>query len=228
MVIMNGIKKGIGMRKRIAVIVTVIVCTISMLSGCGSLIKLKDQDGKRSAVQENESLDDKNKDSDSEEDEEISNDYEKETSKNAKEDKETSNDTKDNDEHSKEFVVDNSGYLSEDHKKRLSIRSGIIGLKYGFDIVMVVIDDYDTVDLQTYSDDFYDYNGYNQDGLVLVISMNTREYYFSTSGKAIENISDDRLEDIAEAIMPYMQSNDLYEAFDNYISLVEEIMGYDE
>ena len=146
---MNGIKKGIGMRKRIAVIVTVIVCTISMLSGCGSLIKLKDQDGKRSAVQENESLDDKNKDSDSEEDEEISNDYEKETSKNAKEDKETSNDTKDNEEHSKEFVVDKSGYLSEDHKKRLSIRSGIIGLKYGFDIVMVVIDDYDTEALIT-------------------------------------------------------------------------------
>jgi hypothetical protein len=217
------------MRKRIAVIVTIMACTISMLSGCSSLIKLKDQDSEKSTVQEEESSDDENTDAE----EETSNDEkeDEETSNNAKEEKETSNNTKEDDEdeeHSKEFVVDESEYLSEADKKLLSKRSAMISLKYGFDIVMVVIDDYDTEYMQTYADDFYDNNGYSHDGLVLVLSMNTKEYYFSTSGKAIDNITDARIDDIVEVIMPYLKNSELYEAFDNYITQVEEIMGYDE
>ena len=201
------------MRKKITVIVTVWACIITLLSGCGTMISLKDQDGESSIEQEDESSENDNTNMDSEEDEESSN--------NDEEEYETYG-------YLKPYVVDKSEYISESDKKLLSKRACIISMKYDFDIVMAVIEDYDTENIQIYVDDFYDYNGYSKDGLILVISMKTGEYCLSTSGKAIDGISDTDIDYMFEVIEPYLQSGDLYEAFDNYITQVEEIMEYND
>ena len=46
------------------------------------------------------------------------------------------------------------------------------------------------MDTDNYADDFYDYNGYKDDGVLLFISMSTSEMYISTKGRGTDYITD--------------------------------------
>ena len=71
-----------------------------------------------------------------------------------------------------------------------------------------------------YADDFYDYNGYgygeNRDGLVLIIVMDTSDWWISTRGSAITAFTDAGIEYIGEQIVPYLSDGDYYGAFNRF------------
>lgn len=48
------------------------------------------------------------------------------------------------------------------------------------------------------ADDFFDYNDFKEDGLAIVIDMENREFYISTSGKAILYYDDYRIESMLD------------------------------
>ena len=77
-----------------------------------------------------------------------------------------------------------------------------------------------------YADDFYDYNGYgygdSNDGLILIVVMDTSDWWISTCGKAIKTFTDAGIEYIGEQIVPYLSNGDYYGAFDKFADLCDE------
>lgn len=88
--------------------------------------------------------------------------------------------------------------------------------KTSYDLVVVTINDnpknsymYPT---RTYADDFYDYNNFKMDGLLLLIDMDNREYYISTSGEGILMYDDARIDGILDAMENSMKTSNYYNA----------------
>jgi uncharacterized protein len=71
-----------------------------------------------------------------------------------------------------------------------------------------------------YADDFYDYNGYGygetRDGLILIVVMDTSDWWISTRGEAIRVFTDAGIDYIGEQIVPYMSDGDFYSAFHEF------------
>ena len=78
-----------------------------------------------------------------------------------------------------------------------------------------------------YADDFYDYNGYgygeNRDGLILIIVMDTSDWWISTRGSAIPTFTDAGIDYIGEQIVPYLSDGDYYGAFSRF---AEQCVAY--
>ena len=71
-----------------------------------------------------------------------------------------------------------------------------------------------------YADDFYDYNGYgygdSRDGILLLISMEERDWRISTCGYGITVFTDAGQEYISDKFLPYLSDGDYSEAFTKY------------
>lgn len=96
---------------------------------------------------------------------------------------------------------------------------------YNMDMVVVTIDNNNKYDAKNYADDFYDYNyfgkGTTRDGILLLIDMDTREVWISTTGQAILIYNDSRIDNMLDYIAPKLTSK-------NYIGSVDKFIYYSE
>ena len=99
-----------------------------------------------------------------------------------------------------------------------------------YDLVLVTTYENIKNSARDYADDFYDYNyfGINEtrDGVLILIDMDTRELYISTSGYAIKMYDDYRIERILDDGYNYITSEDYYNTFSSMIDSLEDY--YDE
>ena len=130
----------------------------------------------------------------------------------------------------KPTVVDQVGILEPDQVTALSKRLAEIGEKYQCDVIVAVVDSLGRKTAEEYADDFFDYNGYgygavpnangttvNGDGVLLLLSMEDRDFAVSTSGYGITAFTDYGIQtDLEEAFLPYLKNNRWYEAFNAY------------
>lgn len=96
---------------------------------------------------------------------------------------------------------------------------------YNMDLALVTIDDnYSTA--QVYADDFYDYNNFGvgeiRSGLLVLIDMDTREFYISTTGEAILMYNDYRIDSILDDMTNSMIRGYYYQAFQISIESLSE------
>ena len=73
-------------------------------------------------------------------------------------------------------------------------------------------------DLQSYADDFYDYNGFAANGIMLMVDTSAREYYILTSGSCISTFTDNDIYSIEYDIMPYLRSGDWQKAENTFVN----------
>ncbi len=70
----------------------------------------------------------------------------------------------------------------------------------GWNIILATTDDTGGRTTMAYADDIYDEAfGINTDGISIVVDLDNRNYYISTSGNAINTISGDRIERVLDA-----------------------------
>ena len=123
-------------------------------------------------------------------------------------------------------VIDDAGLLTEDEITSLEEKIANVYNELSFTIVIHTCDTYGGKDVVSYADDYYDYNGYPNDGCVFVINMTERDYYTSTKGYGITALTDYAIGDengtINREIQPLLSDGDYYEAFDTYIDRVGE------
>ena len=95
---------------------------------------------------------------------------------------------------------------------------------YDMDLALVTIDD-NFESAMEYADDFYDYNnfgiGKNRAGLLVLIDMDTREFYISTTGEAILMYDDYRIDSILDDMTYYMKNGYYYDALDTSVDSIE-------
>ncbi len=103
-------------------------------------------------------------------------------------------------------VYDYAGLLTEEQLQNLSEKLVTTGQKRKMDLVIVTTDDTKGRSSMEYADDFYDYNGFGfgeeNDGVLLLIDMEHRTAWISTTGKAISVINSSRIDKILDKVAP--------------------------
>ena len=122
------------------------------------------------------------------------------------------------------YVVDDGDLLSSAEESELSEKLETLSEKYEFDIVALTVDNLDGKTPMEYADDYYDYNGYREDGCLLLISTD-RDWWISTKGYGITAITDYGIEVLEyEVIHPYFGDDDWAGGYNRYADLIEEFI----
>ena len=119
-------------------------------------------------------------------------------------------------------VVDKGNLLTQEEENQLEQRARALTETLEIDIIIVTVNSLDGKDVQAYADDYYDSHGYgvgaNDSGILLLLSMGTREWYMSTCGDAVYIFTDYGLQQLGDAIVPYLSSGDYLGAFETWLN----------
>lgn len=119
------------------------------------------------------------------------------------------------------LVVDNAQLLSGEEYAQLTQTLEEVSQTLQMDVVVLTVPSLDGKSPMTYADDYYDYHGYGPDGVLLLVCMAERQWWISTSGSAIDALSDADLDSIGEWVVPYLSDGDYAQAFYEYATGVE-------
>lgn len=119
-------------------------------------------------------------------------------------------------------VVDEAMLLSQDEKEKLISVIDEFREKYNMDAAIVTSNNLNGKSPRDYADDYYDYNGYGlgneKSGLLLLIDMDGRNIWISTTGEAIEYFSDNRIESIINDISKYLSNEEYFDGCNMFLT----------
>lgn len=128
----------------------------------------------------------------------------------------------------KQLIVDDADLLNEQEEQQLQNTLTQIADEYKMDVVIVTNYSLDGKSSQAYADDYFDYNGYgqgsNHDGILLLVSMEYRDWAISTCGKAINVFTDAGLDYLEDQFIEDLSQGNYYEAFDTFASTCDNFM----
>lgn len=118
-------------------------------------------------------------------------------------------------------VYDYAGLLTDEETSELSDEAVQLGESYGIDVVVVTIDDDEDMSSMEYADDFYDYNGFSANGILMLINMDYREVWFSTCGSCIQIFHDQRIESLVQSSLSKLADGDYSAAVRTFFQRAE-------
>lgn len=125
-------------------------------------------------------------------------------------------------------VYDEADLLTDTEERSLIAVLDKLSTSWQTDIVIAAVRSTGMKSPMAYADDFFDYNGYgfgaSRDGILLLISMEERDWWISTSGYAISAFTDAGIEYIGEQILPYLSAGEYAGAFGEYAALCDEFL----
>lgn len=123
-------------------------------------------------------------------------------------------------------IVDSASLLTSSEIADLESKAQALADAYEMDVVILTVPTTGGVFIETFADDYFDDNGYgigeDFSGILLVLAMDTREWAMSTCGDAIKAVTDYCVQSLFGAIAPQLSNNQYYEAFDRYLSELEQ------
>lgn len=123
---------------------------------------------------------------------------------------------------------DPDGLLSDEDQQKLNEKMDEISREQQFDVTAALVNSLDGKSTQDYADDLYDEcdfgYGEEHDGTLLLVSLEDRDWYISTSGYGIDAFSDRDIQYIGEEITPFLSDENYVEAFENYADLCDIIL----
>lgn len=123
-------------------------------------------------------------------------------------------------------LVDNADLLTDSEESTLLSKLNEISERQQADVVVVTADTLDGKTPMDYADDFYDYNGYgfgaDKDGVLLLVSLEDRDWWMSTTGYGITAITDAGIEYISEKFLSDLSDGDYADAFTTYAELCDD------
>ena len=125
-------------------------------------------------------------------------------------------------------LADQAGLLDTDQKESLCNTLDEISERQQADVVVVTVNSLDGKSAQDYADDFYDYNGYGigtaKSGILLLVSMEARDWHITPTGFGIRAITDAGLDYISDQFLPYLSDGEYLDAFETYADLCDEFL----
>ena len=122
------------------------------------------------------------------------------------------------------LLVDDAELLSSSEEEKVLTELKKVSDKYSMDVVVLTVNSLEGKSTVEYADDYYDYNGYANDGLLLLISMEDRDWYISTKGYGITAFTDAGIQYIGEQIKGALGDGDYEEAFIKYAQLSDDFI----
>ena len=124
-----------------------------------------------------------------------------------------------------DYVIDNGGLLTDAEEVTLLERIEDIRTVHAIDVVVVTMDDFTGNTFDQYMEDFYNDAGYRNNGITIGISMAQRDWSINTFGDAMIDISDSDTDRMSDDIIPYLASAEYYNAFETFLTGVDETMA---
>ncbi|MGI6269828.1 MAG: TPM domain-containing protein [Candidatus Howiella sp.] len=127
-------------------------------------------------------------------------------------------------------LTDNADILSDSEETALLAQLDEISERQQFDVAVLTVSSLDDAytEIGAYADDYYDFGGFglgeNRDGVILVLNMDSRDWYMSTCGYGITAITDAGREYMSEQFLPYLSDGDYAEGFAKYAQLCDEFV----
>ncbi len=113
-------------------------------------------------------------------------------------------------------------------EKELLTRLEEISEAYKCEVAVLTVSATGGKDLTEFADDYYDTFGFgyskNDDGIMLVVAMDIREYVFTANGRATEIFSDDDFSFIENEFIGFLGDENYYEAFSAFASSCESVL----
>lgn len=126
-------------------------------------------------------------------------------------------------------LTDEAGLLTEQEESGLLARLDEVSERQKMDVVIVTTNSLQGSSAMDYADDFYDRNGYGygsgKDGVLLLISMEERDWWISTCGYGITAFTDAGIEYVSEQFMKDLSDGKYEAAFQTYISQCDEFIA---
>lgn len=123
-------------------------------------------------------------------------------------------------------IVDMANILSLEQINLLEQKIAKIINDYQMDVVILTTYLNNGNSMMDLADDYYDENDYGidlaKDGLILVLSLQSNEWYISTTGKAINVFSDWGIEYLGKVMKPSFADKNFYQGFEDFISYIEK------
>ena len=116
------------------------------------------------------------------------------------------------------YVVDNAELLSSSEKADLERQLAAISSTYNFDLVIVTENSIGNAEPRDYADDFFDRGGYGLDGCLFLQVTESRDYWFSTSGRGIKILNNAAGGKLESDVLKFLRDDDpagAYRAFIN-------------
>ncbi len=115
------------------------------------------------------------------------------------------------------LVVDNAGLMDAEQIQLLEELAQSLRDTYQMDVVILTTNTLDGKTPQAYADDFYDEQGYgcgeDFSGLLLLLSMEDRDWYISTCGRAIDAFTDYGIQQSMSESLAYFSGGSYYFGF---------------
>lgn len=125
-------------------------------------------------------------------------------------------------------LVDEADLLTDKEENDLLETLDEISERQQCDVVIVTVEGLGGKTPEEYADDFYDYNGYGmgkeRDGVLLLISMEERDWRISTCGYGITAFTDAGIEYISEKFLPSLSDGKYARAFEKFAKLCDDFL----
>jgi len=115
------------------------------------------------------------------------------------------------------YVVDEAGLLTADEKNELLESCMQFQMDTGMELVYVTVNSLGGKSAMAYADDYFDQH-YGENGILLLIAMDEREWHISTAGTAIEAFAEPDLMDMEDGLMKYLPDGRYADAFNQFLS----------
>ena len=121
-------------------------------------------------------------------------------------------------------LVDDARLLTSSEKSELLSLLNEISERQDMDIVVVTVNSLNGKSPRAFADDYYDHNGYGADGVLLLIAMDSRDWYISTSGYGITALTDAGIAYMEDRFVDDLSDGDYASAFMTYAELCDDFI----
>ena len=121
-------------------------------------------------------------------------------------------------------LVDNADLLTAEAATQLARKLDEISTRQGVDVVVLIVDSTEGQDPEAFADDWFDYNEYAEDGILLLVSMEESNWHVSTVGYGITAVTDAGLEYMSQQFLPLLSDGAYADAFNTFAELCDEFI----
>lgn len=127
-----------------------------------------------------------------------------------------------------DFVVDNADLLTDAEEEWLEELALEVSERWECQTVIITADSLNGKDITDYADDTFDYEGYGygsgDDGILLAVDMDKRDWAISTYGYGITAFTDYGQECMMDEVLPDLSDGYYYDAFETFLEQCDDLL----
>lgn len=126
------------------------------------------------------------------------------------------------------LVLDGSGLLADHDVTKLEEVYSSYADSHGFTPVLLTVDSFGGFSAEEFASEYYDVQGYPEDGILYMVSLEEGQWYILTNGECYYRICDADASAIGEELAPMVKSGSYYAAFLKFPELAAEVFAANE